>query len=98
MYRIANLHNFHAVEKTFHIFWNLLCDSNLTLVTLQGRQETIHMARQKLKPVCPSCWFGVDLIVLEDVEITTVLDENKLYLSFIFQLRLTDFLEVAGRG
>ena len=98
MYRTAYLHNFHAVEKIFHAFWNVLRYSNFTLVTLQGRQETIHMTRKKLQPVCPSCWFGVDFIVFEDVEITTVLDENRIDQSFIFQLKLTDFLAAAGRG
>ena len=64
----------------------MLSYSNLALVTLQGRQETIHMAWQKLQPVRPSCWFGVNFIILEDVEVATALIENKLYLCLCFSI------------
>ena len=34
------------------------------------------MVRQELKPVRPSCWFGVDFIIFEDKEVTAALNKN----------------------
>ena len=50
--------------------------SSLTLITEQRWQETVDMVRQELQPVCPSCWFGVNLIVFQDVEVTAALNKN----------------------
>jgi hypothetical protein len=54
------------------------------------------MVRQELKPVRPSCWFGVDFIIFEDKEVTAALNKNVNL--FFLHLRLTVFLVVAGRG
>ena len=62
-------------------------------------QETIHMVRQELQPVCPTSKFGLHCIIFEDIEIRTTLNKKMdQFWYFILKTKTHSFPRSSRKG
>ena len=78
------LQYFHAEKKLFQTVWEVVVDLNSSLVNFRWWQEIVNVVRQKLYPMRPTSWFGLNTVVLNNIVVTMTLKLiNVLLVLFI---------------